>query len=92
LIGLVSGVGASVAGRHVWMQSRPNDEIVFCLPPLDYLLKSSPLDETLRLILSTPGDCKTIDWAMLGLSIPAWSLLGFIVLGAMGLFCNWSRD
>jgi len=92
LIALVSTVGVGVAGRHVWMQSLSPEDAVFCLPPLSYLLQFSSLTDTLGLILSVPGDCKTTDWTLLGLTIAAWSLLAFITLGTMGLICNWRRD
>ncbi|MGO1893954.1 MAG: disulfide bond formation protein B, partial [Luteimonas sp.] len=37
------------------------------------------------------GDCGTVDWTLLGLSMPAWSLLWFLLLGAWALHAGSRR-
>lgn len=91
LIALFAGIGAGIAGRHVWLQYQPAGEGATCLPGLDYLLDTFPITETLRLVLLESEDCSGIDWTFLGLSIPAWTLLAFIGLGAIGAVRNWIR-
>lgn len=89
LIALTAGIGAGIAGRHVWLQIRQPEEAVVCLPGLDYLLKAFPFTEALHLVLFESGDCSGIDWTFLGLSMPTWTLLAFLSLGMVGTVRNW---
>jgi len=75
-------VGAGIAGRHVYLQARPFNEFASCGPPLAFLRETMGPFEVLRTVLTGTGDCGKIDWTMFGLSMPMWSLICFIVLGA----------
>ena len=77
---LAAGAGAFIAGRHVWLQSLPEDQIPACGPSLDYLMDIMPAWEVVQTILRGDGNCAKIDASFLGLSIPAWTLLGFAAL------------
>jgi disulfide bond formation protein DsbB len=55
------------------------------------MLQINPLFDVIRKVLSAPGDCANVDWAFLGLSMPAWVLLWSVVLGALGVVVNWPR-
>jgi disulfide bond formation protein DsbB len=86
LIMLIAGSGAAVAGRHVWLQSLPADQVPECGPTLDYILQVFPLSEALQLVLRGSGECAKVEWQFLGLSIPGWTLIafsGFILFGLM---------
>lgn len=89
LIALFAGMGAGIAGRHVWLQYVASEEVRNCLPGLDYLLDTFPFMETLRLVLLESSACSGIDWTFLGLSIPVWTLIAFIGLGTVGTIRNW---
>jgi disulfide bond formation protein DsbB len=91
LIGLVAAIGAGIAGRHVWLQSLPPDEVPACGPGLDYIIDSFPLSEALRLVFTGSGECATADWHFLGLSMPAWVLISVAILGAFGIWNNLRR-
>ena len=92
LIGLAAGIGASIAARHVWLQHLPPEEAPRCGPGLDYLLETLSLNETVREVLTGSGECAKVDWTLLGLSIPEWTLLLFLGLGVLGVFGNgWWR-
>ena len=82
----------AVAGRHVWLQSLPADRIPACGPGFDYIIDSFPLLEALRLIFSGSGECASVDWQFLGLSMPAWVLLSLVLLGAFGLWNNGQKQ
>jgi disulfide bond formation protein DsbB len=88
LLFLVSGAGISVAGRHVWLQNLPPDEVPSCGPGFDYIIDSFPLADALQLIFSGSGECASIDWLFLGLSMPAWTLMAFLSVGAFGIWNN----
>lgn len=79
LIAALSLGGAVVAGRHVWLQYIPAETRPACGPGLDYLLGTFGPLEGLRRILRGSGECGVVDYALLGLSLPHWTLLAFIV-------------
>ena len=53
---------------------------------MDYLLDVFPLTEVLTMVLSGDGTCAEVVWEFLGISIPGWTLLGFIGLALIGLY------
>jgi protein dithiol:quinone oxidoreductase len=82
---LFSMMGAAVAGRQVWLQHLPPDQVPECGPGLEYMLEVYPLGETLAKILKGTGDCAEVDWTLLGLSIAEWALISFILLAAVSV-------
>ncbi|HWM29668.1 MAG TPA: disulfide bond formation protein B [Woeseiaceae bacterium] len=88
VIGLTAAAGVGIAGRHVWLQSLPADQVPACGPGLDYIIDSFPLSEALKLVFTGSGECATADWHFLGLSMPAWVLVCVAALGALGIWNN----
>jgi len=82
--------GAAISTRHVWIQHLPADKVPECGPGLDYVLQNFPLSETIKLMLSGTGDCAKVDWTMLGFSMPAWTLLAFLMLATLSLLQIWN--
>ena len=39
---LAAGTGAAIAGRHVWLQHLPPDQVPACGPGLSYMVESMP--------------------------------------------------
>jgi disulfide bond formation protein DsbB len=91
LIAACAAGGIAIAGRHVWLQHLPADQVPSCGPGLDYMLERFPLSEALRLVFSGSGECAATDWLFLGLSMPAWVLIALAVLGSLGLWNNLRR-
>ncbi len=91
LIGLAGLAGAAIAGRHVWLQHLPPDQVPECGPGLDYMLEVFPLADTLKMVFTGSGECAEVSWTLLGLSMPAWALLNFLGLAAAGIVLNWTR-
>jgi len=77
---LGSVLGISIAGRHVWLQNLPADQVPDCGMGLNYMLETMPFTEVLSEVLYGSGECAEIDWSFLGLSMPNWTLLWFIGL------------
>ena len=77
---LAAGAGAGIAGRHVWLQSLPPDQVPACGPGYDYMMEAFPLDKALGMIFTGSGECADVDWQFLGLSMPWWTLIAFIGL------------
>lgn len=82
---VIAGVGAAIATRHVWLQHLPKDRIPECGPGLEYMLRKFPLGEVLTKVLSGSGECAETGWTFLGVSIAGWSLLWFVLLGALAV-------
>ena len=91
LLGVTAASGIGVAGRHVWLQNLPPDEVPGCGPGFDYIIDAFPLSEALSMIFTGSGECATVDWSFLGLSMPAWVLICFVVLAVYGVGANWRR-
>ncbi len=88
LLLMAAGAGVGVAGRHVWMQSLPPDQVPACGAGYDYIMDTLPIGEALSVIFTGSGECATIDWLFLGLTMPAWVLISVAVVGAAGLWNN----
>jgi disulfide bond formation protein DsbB len=82
---IFAGIGAGIAGWHVWLQHTPRSKVVECGPGLEYMLDAFPLSKALPMIFRGSGDCGYIAWSFLGLSIPAWALVWFILFTLIGL-------
>jgi disulfide bond formation protein DsbB len=85
LTAAIGVTGAGVAGRQVWLQSLPADQVPACGASLDYMLDVFPLLEVLQKVLAGDGTCAEVVWTFLGLSIPAWTFIAFaaVVTGAV---------
>jgi disulfide bond formation protein DsbB len=89
LIGVVALAGAAIAGRHAWLQHLPANRVPECGPGLDYMLKVFPLTDTLAMVFTGSGECAEVNWMFLGLTMPAWVLAWFVLLGIVGVWVNW---
>lgn len=87
LLALVAAViGAAIAGRQVWLQHLPPDQVPMCGPGLNYLVEAMPLMSVIRKVLTGSGECAKVDWTFLGASMAEWSLLWFILLAGWAVF------
>lgn len=85
---VAAAVGAGIAGRHVWIQVMPRDDMGSCGPPLGFLSEQMGPFEVFRTVLTGTADCGNIDWRFLGLSMPMWSLIWFIVLALWAIYAS----
>ena len=72
-------MGLVVAGRHVWLEHLPKDEVPSCGPGLDFILESFPLSNALPMIFKGSGECADVQWRFLTLSISEWALVWFLI-------------
>lgn len=76
---LFSTIGIILSARHVWLQYFAPPGISNCMAGLDRMLAFKPLLEVLKeIVFHTSAECARIDFTLLKLSLPAWSLIGFI--------------
>ncbi|MDH3280828.1 MAG: disulfide bond formation protein B [Gammaproteobacteria bacterium] len=77
--------GAALAARHVWLQHFP--QTAECGAGLDYMIAQFPINKVFSLVLKGTGECGDILWSFLGLSIPAWTLIVFVIFLTVSLWC-----
>ena len=84
---VIAFLGAALSTRQLWLQHFPQANEV-CAPELSYMLKYLPLTETVKVLLLGSGECSKINWRLLGITIPGWTLtafFGFIILNVFQL-------
>lgn len=81
-LGAVLGVlwGIGVAGRHVWLQQLPPDQVPACGPGLNYWVETLPIMQVFEEVLKGSGECAVIDWTFLGITLPQQTLALFVFL------------
>lgn len=79
-------VGVFTAGRQIWLQGLPPDQVPACGPDLDYMMDVYPFLDMVREVLQGSGDCAKTQWVFLGLSIPGWTLICFSAAIALSLW------
>ena len=80
LITLAAGAGAAFAGRQIWLQSLPKDQVPACGMGLNYMLDSLPLLDVVRKVFAGSGECAEKAWELFGLSIAGWTFVFFIAM------------
>ena len=81
LIALLALSGVSTAGRHIWLQHLPKDQVPACGPGLEYMLGNFPMAEVWQELMHGSGECAAKGWTFLSLGIPEWSLFLYVLLG-----------
>lgn len=89
---LFAAGGIAAAGRQVWLQHLPADQVPQCGPDLFFMLENMPLSRTLQKLIQGSGECAKVDWTFLGLSIAEWSLIWFIALAVYVLWLAMRRS
>jgi disulfide bond formation protein DsbB len=89
---LAAATGAGIAGRHVWLQHLPPDQVPACGPGLAYMIESMPsyLD-VFKKVLQGSGECAEVNWTLFGLAMPDWTLLSFVLLAIGALVAGFRR-
>lgn len=88
---VVAAGGAGVAGRQVWLQHLPPDQVPKCGPDLYYMLDHLPLAKVLTNLFKGSGQCAEVTWRFLGLSIAEWSLMWFAIFAMLSLWAIFRR-
>ncbi|HJL95928.1 MAG TPA: disulfide bond formation protein B [SAR86 cluster bacterium] len=76
-ISILAGIALST--RQLYLQSLPPELVPSCAPDLDYLLETLPFLEIFWMAISGDGNCAEVLWSFLGISIPGWLLIGFLI-------------
>jgi len=73
-------LGTITAGRQVWLQHLPSDQVPECGPGIVYLLEVYPFQKVLEIIYRGSESCAETLWEFVGLSIAGWSTIFFVFL------------
>lgn len=77
---LAALVGAGFALRQLYLQNLPADQVPACGPDMAYAIENFPFADVLAMMTRGTGDCAQVSWQFIGISLPGWALLGFVVL------------
>jgi protein dithiol:quinone oxidoreductase len=88
LLGALFGI--ATAGRHLWIQSLPPDQLPSCGPNLGYMFDAFPLAKVLKMVFTGSGECAKVQ-PILGLPMPFWTLLWYILLSVWAIRATLQR-
>ena len=71
--------GAAAASRQTYLQHHPLIKAA-CVPGLDFLWQADSPWHAVKRLFAGGADCATVHWHALGLTMPEWSLLCFVLL------------
>ncbi|HTJ92455.1 MAG TPA: disulfide bond formation protein B [Pararobbsia sp.] len=76
---LISAIGGLIAsGRHVWLQAHPSFSCGF--DKLQPIVDGLPPAKWLPQVFQVAGLCETPYPPLLGLTLPQWSFVGFVII------------
>ena len=85
LAGLFSMCGCVIAGRQIYLQNLPTDQVPTCAPPMDFLMDTLPIFEVIQTILLGDGNCAEYEWRFI-FNFAEWALIFFVFLLFYNLF------
>ena len=89
----LAAAGGSVASiRHIYVQNLPPEMAPPCGPGFGYLFQHMPFGQFLVKVFTGSADCSVVTWRFLGLTMPEWVLIWFVLLGVGGLYLNWKKS
>ena len=78
--------GVGVAIRHWYLQANKESMIADCGVGFDYMFENFPLEKALKLVFRGTGDCASIDWTFLGLTLPQLGLISFAAYAVYAIY------
>jgi len=91
LVLLSACAGIAIAARHIWVQHLPPDPMAGCAPGWNYMVSNFPIADAIKKAFTGSADCAEVSWTFLGLSMPYWTLISFVLIGAGGLWAGLRR-
>lgn len=79
--GLFFLLGLGMALRQIWLMHHPIVEGSGCMPDISILWNYLPVTEIVKIFFTGTASCSENSWIWLGISLPEWSALAFVVLG-----------
>jgi protein dithiol:quinone oxidoreductase len=85
LVVLLALAGGGTSMRHSYLQRFPSDT-QSCGADLEFLVNNFSLAQAFPKIFAGTGECAKVQWRMLGLSIPEWAFVWFLVLAVLAIW------
>jgi disulfide bond formation protein DsbB len=92
LLFISAAAGGLVSARHIYIQHLPPWLAPPCGPGLGYLFANLPFSQFLVKAFTGSADCSIVTWTFLGLTMPEWVLIWFVMLGIGGFYVNWRKS
>ena len=92
LVALAGIIGMSIAGRHVWLQNLPLDEVPDCGMGLNYMVETMPFTQVLSEVFYGSGECAEIGWTFLGQSMPVWTFVWYAGFTVITIAVVWAAN
>jgi disulfide bond formation protein DsbB len=91
--GCVALMGTYFASRQLWLENFASEQGATCMPGLDTLMQYFSWTDVAKALFFGSGDCATVTWEWMGISMPGWALLYFVFMfvGALFLFLRTFR-
>ncbi|WP_076592560.1 disulfide bond formation protein B [Herminiimonas arsenitoxidans] len=90
LAALASVAGAGVAGWHIYIKAHPT---VSCgIDPLETSLNTIPTAKLLPFLFQADGLCTTEYAPIMGLSLPQWALVWFVVIALYLMYAAFQKN
>jgi protein dithiol:quinone oxidoreductase len=90
IVVLFAVVGSGIAIRHSYLQHFP-PATESCGADLDFIVNTFPLSQALPKIFAGSGSCSKVDWTLVGLSIPEWALVWYVVFAGVVIWFSFFR-
>lgn len=87
---LSSALGIWLAARQLWLQSLPEDQVPDCGPDIYFMIERFPFTDSLQTLLLGSGSCAEVH-PVLGLPIPAWTLMAYVALALGSVWLGAAR-
>lgn len=89
-VGALALAGIGVSARHSYLQHFP-PATESCGTDLEFLLNNFPLSQALPKVFAGTGSCSAVKWKLLGLSIPEWAGVWYLVFLALVVWIAFVR-
>jgi len=83
---LAAATGACLAGSQVWLQTATRDALIPILARFEWLIHELSIHANSDFLLGESLHCAEINWTLVGISIPEWSLLAFVGIAMFALY------
>ena len=90
IAGLLAIAGIGISLRHSYLQHFP-PKVESCGADLDFIVGTFPLAQALPKIFAGTGSCSAIQWQFLGLTIPEWALVWFVIFAGVAIWAVLAR-
>ncbi|MDE1960467.1 MAG: disulfide bond formation protein B [Xanthomonadaceae bacterium] len=95
LVLLGAAVGVGISAYHLWVQHQGPDPMAGCTPGWNYMVENYSLryawSKTLEHAFTGHADCAEINWTFLGLAMPFWTLISYVLIGAGAAWAGFRR-